>query len=257
MCLILFSYDKHPAYRLVLAANRDEFYDRPTAPAHFWKKGGGILAGRDEKAGGTWMGLTRAGRWAAVTNYRDFRTPPDDDAPSRGRLVTGFLESDDAPAVHLDDLATRADRYNGFNLLAGTPGAVGYLSNRDGAPRTLDPGLYGISNHLLDTPWPKVQGGKAALREQIDRDAPIEPESLLEVLADTAVPPDDELPDTGMSLERERMVAPRFIRGERYGTRSSTVLLVRRDGGVTFVERRFEGNSESYEDRRFDFPLEQ
>lgn len=255
MCLILFSYDQHPTYQLVVAANRDEFYDRPTAPAHFWEEGDGILAGRDEEAGGTWLGITRTGRWAAVTNYRDFTTPPKGDAPSRGHLVTSFLRSEAAPAAFLEQLDAQKDEYNGFNLLAGTTSELGYVSNRDGEFRLLEPGLYGISNHLLDTAWPKVVRGKEALREQLEAEE-IAPEPLLEMLSDTTVAPDEELPDTGVSLERERMLSPPFIETPRYGTRSSTVLLVSHDGEVTFVERSFDTAGASPSTRRFHFELE-
>ena len=253
MCLILFSYDQHPAYRLVLAANRDEFHDRPTGPASFWEEGNGILAGRDLKEGGTWMGITRRGRWAAVTNYRDLAIPRKKEAPSRGQLVTDFLRDDAAPAAFMGKLAGKADQYNGFNLLVGTPEEVAYLSNQEGRVRILKPGLYGLSNHLLDTDWPKVERGKRAMQQALKQET-VAPEVLLEVLADSALPPDDRLPDTGLDLERERKAGPIFISGAEYGTRSSTALLISRTGEVTFAERSFDGKEPAL--RRYAFALD-
>lgn len=251
MCLILFSYEQHSTYRLILAANRDESYDRPTAPAAFWE-GDQILAGRDLEAGGTWMGVTRTGRWAAVTNFRDFTEPVKTEAPSRGRLVTRFLNSSSPPAVFAAQLKEEADRYNGFSLLLGTPDAIAYFSNRDNQVKQVGAGLYGLSNHLLDTDWPKVERGKQALSEVMEA-RQIDPDELLDILADRRVPSDEKLPNTGLDLERERMVAPIFIESAGYGTRSSTVLLISRTGQVTFVERSYGMDEE--ETRRFDFPV--
>ena len=253
MCLILFSYDQHPAYRLVLAANRDESRDRPTGPASFWEEGNGILAGRDLEKGGTWMGVTRRGRWAAVTNYRDLTAPQQEEAPSRGQLVTDFLCGTAEPAVFMERLAEKADQYNGFNLLVGTLEEVAYLSNREGCMRILKPGLYGLSNHLLDTDWPKVERGKQAMRQALKHET-VAPEALLEIMADSTRPPDDQLPDTGLGLKRERKAAPIFISGAEYGTRSSTVLLISRAGKVTFAERSFDGREPAL--RRYAFMLD-
>lgn len=262
MCLIAFAFDAQPDYALVLAANRDEFYDRPTAPAHFWDEEPGLLAGRDERAGGTWMGVTRAGRFAALTNHRDPERRRDD-APSRGTLVTRFLRDQRAPQAFLDDLAERADRYNGFNLLAGTfpsggDPALAYLSNRsDAGPQAVAPGVHGLSNELLDTPWPKVEKADAALRALLEADRPA-PEPLLDLLNDRTPAPRDALPDTGVPDDLERALSSVFIQTDGYGTRSSTALLIGRggsDGGsVTFVERSFEEGA-SPTDRRFTFQI--
>ena len=238
MCLILFAYRQHARYRLVLAANRDEFYGRPTAPATFWEDAPDLLAGRDLKSGGTWLGVTRAGRFAAITNYRE----PDvrlEDAPSRGELVAGFLQSEQAPEAYLDDLASSADSYNGFNLIIGDAKRMGYFSNREGTVRILEPGVYGLSNHLLDTPWPKVKKGRRLLEAHLDSDK-IDDAALLDALNDPAPAPDAALPDTGVGLAWERALSPLFIQSPDYGTRASSVLLIRHDGAVTFAERTFE-----------------
>lgn len=241
MCLILFAYRAHPEYRLVLAANRDEFHDRPAAPADFWGDAPDVLAGRDLRGGGSWLGVTRSGRFAAVTNYRDPRellAPRS--APSRGELVSGFLRGSDSPAEYLDALSSRAAEYNGFNLLVGDRDALYWFSNRSGAaPVRLEPGVYGLSNHLLDTPWPKVVRGRAALRDALAAAAPLDVEPLFRLLADRAPAADRELPDTGVGVERERLLSSPFIASPDYGTRASTVLLVRADGAARLVERTF------------------
>ena len=236
MCLILLAHDAHPRYRLVVAANRDEFYARPAAPAAWWPDAPGVLAGRDLRGGGTWLGITRAGRFAAVTNFRE-TAPVAPDAPSRGHLVGGFLRGADAPEAYLRALAARAGEYAGFNLLVGDGEDLRWLSNRGGAARALEAGVYGLSNALLDTPWPKVARGKAGLAAALAGGGEVDPGALFRVLWDAEPAPDAHLPDTGVGLERERMLSPPFIRGAEYGTRASTVLLVGRDGRVGFVER--------------------
>ena len=235
MCLVLFAYRHVPGYRLVLAANRDEFYARPTAPADFWADAPGLLAGRDLQAGGTWMGVTRAGRYAALTNYRD-PTTARTGGPSRGSLVVDALRSPEPPPAFLDRLAPAAARYDGFNLLLGDADGLYYASNRDGRPRAVAPGLHGLSNHLLDTPWPKVRRGKAALADAL-REHPPDPDRLLDLLADAEVAPDADLPNTGVGLAWERALSPLRIVTPDYGTRTSTVLLITDDGHVTFAER--------------------
>lgn len=246
MCLILLAHEAHPRYRLVVAANRDEFHDRPTAPAHFWEDAPGLLAGRDLRSGGTWMGITRAGRWAAVTNFRE-AAPPPPGAPSRGELVAGFLRG----SGNLRVLSARAGEYPGFNLLAGDPGRVAYLSNRGGGYRELAPGVYGLSNALLDTPWPKVERGREVLRELVAEGAEIDPEVLFRLLAESDPAPDALLPETGVGVERERMLSSLFISTPEYGTRASTVLLVSRDGGALFVERTVAPGSAAGPEARF------
>jgi uncharacterized protein with NRDE domain len=250
MCLLAFSYQSLADYPLVFAGNRDEFYGRPTAPAAFWDDAPHVLAGRDLEAGGTWMGVTRAGHWAVVTNVRD----PDAyraDARSRGDLVAAYLRSEPDPRDYLRGVADEADRYNGFNLLAGTPDSLYYFSTRSGEVEAVEPGVHGLSNDRLDTPWPKVRRAKEALRGTT-ADGHVSEDALFDLLDDRRPAPDEDLPDTGMGLERERMLSPIFIEGDRYGTRASTILLIGRDGTVLFVERTFE-DGDPAETRRFSF----
>lgn len=253
MCLILFAHNAHPEYPLIFAGNRDEFYDRPTAPVAFWDDAPHVLAGRDLKAGGTWLGITRRGHWATVTNVRDER-PHREDAPSRGRLVADYLRDEPAPDAYLRDVAPQADRYNGFNLLVGTPEHTFYCSNRDGAPRPVSPGIHGMSNAQLDDPWPKVERSTSRLRTLCEEREP-SAEALFDILNDRQPAPDDELPITGVGPETERMLSPPFIDGdEAYGTRASTVFLVHRSGQVTFAERSFDGGVPT-ETRDYSFEL--
>lgn len=248
MCLILFAYEAHPEYRLVVAANRDEFYERPTAAAGFWPEAPGVLAGRDLLHGGTWLGVTRGGRFAAVTNYRDPAVKIEN-APSRGALVTEFLKSIESAGEYTRGLAARAGEYNGFNLLAGDGRSLYYFSNRGGPPRELGPGVYGLSNALLDTPWPKVVRGRRALAEVVKSGDALAPEVVTRVLLDRVRAADAELPETGVGLEVERVLSPLFIESPGYGTRCSTAVLLDRAGRLTFVERTFEAGAEAGEAR--------
>jgi uncharacterized protein with NRDE domain len=253
MCLLLLGIDVHPGYRLILAANRDEFYDRPTAQAAFWKESPNLLAGRDLKEGGTWLGITRQGRLSAITNYRDPASNKAD-APSRGGLVTDFLLSRENPETYLGRLSLEAHRYNGFNLVVGCDHRYYWYSNRGDKPHFLAPGIYGICNHLLNTPWPKVAAAKAAFKSVISRNPVLAPEPFLELLSNAATPSDEELPNTGVGMEWERILGPVFVQSDTYGTRSSTVLLVSRENRVTLVERTFNGRPHSHQrDVKFDF----
>ncbi|RII28976.1 MAG: hypothetical protein CXR31_03655 [Geobacter sp.] len=242
MCLILFAHECHPNYRLILAANRDEFYDRPTAPAAFWEDEPSLLAGRDLKVGGTWFGITATGRLAAITNYRDpaVHRP---NAPSRGLLVSDFLRNSLPAETFLAELEPIGPTYNGFNLICGTRENLWHYSNRGGPPVPIPPGIHGLSNRLLDTPWPKVSRGTSALAELLQHDR-IDPAELFAILADRSMAPDPLLPDTGVGLERERLLSPLHIASPDYGTRSATVLLVGRDGWVEFTEQTFNGGVE-------------
>jgi uncharacterized protein with NRDE domain len=239
MCLILLAHAVHPAYRLVLAANRDEFFDRPTAPAAAWEDAPEIVGGRDLRAGGTWLGVTRVGRWAAITNHRDLsRHSPE--ARSRGELVAAFLRGHESPAACAAGLASRMHDYNGFNLLLGDGDAAWWISNR--APDRagpLAPGIHGISNALLDTPWPKVSRGKRELEALLDPVMSPSPDELLHLLLDRTFAADHELPDTGVGPELERELSASFILTPGYGTRASTALLIHLDGAVDLVERTY------------------
>ncbi len=238
MCLILFAYGVHPHYPLLVAANRDEFHNRPTAPLAFWDDCPELLAGRDLQAGGTWMGLHRGGRFAALTNYRDphhIHEP----APSRGHLVRDYLQGHCSADAALTELLPYAGAYNGFNLLLGDSSGLYWYSNRADHFQKLVPGLYGLSNHLLNTPWPKVERGRRALHEVLAQET-LTPEALLEallsVLTDRTPAPDAALPATGVSLPWERWLSPIFIDAPGYGTRSSTVLLADHQGRAHMVE---------------------
>ncbi len=234
MCLILLAWRAHPNYPLVAAANRDEFFARPTARAAFWPEAPGVLAGRDLQAGGTWLGIGPRGRFAALTNYRD-PAAQRPDAASRGALVAGFLTGDEDAATYTARVAAEAGAYNGFNLLCGDGARLFWYSNVGGPPRELAPGVYGLCNHLLDTPWPKVQAAKSALREGLD--ALPDDRRLFDLLRDDGIHPDADLPRTGVSLDWERLLSAAFVRAPGYGTRSSTVVTVAADGWTTFDEQ--------------------
>jgi uncharacterized protein with NRDE domain len=238
MCLILIALDSHPGYSMIVAANRDEFYDRPTAGVEFWTDAPSVLAGRDLQAGGTWLGMTRRGRFAAVTNYRQGQR--EGAAPrSRGHLVSEFLTTEIAVQVHITRVQRDAALYNGFNLIAGDVHKLFYVSNREGQVRVLAPGVYGLSNHLLDTAWPKVTATKRALNALLSGQGSDLVEGLFALLSDRRPAADHLLPQTGISPEWERLLSSAFVASSDYGTRSSTVLLVGRDGTVDFVERSF------------------
>ncbi len=254
MCLIFLGWRRHPDYRLVVAANRDEFYARPTAPAGYWKDAPGLLAGRDLEGGGTWLGITSAGRFAALTNYRrgDGHIA---NAPTRGRLVSDFLLSGSTPGDYLQSLAGRADAYNGFILLVGDHDSLHWFSNHGGEPLMLEAGIYAVSNDLLDSPWPKVVRGKRGferLLEARDIDLP----AMFNLLMDGQTAPDAELPDTGIGLSRERDLSPIFITAGDYGTRSSTVLLVSVDGSVEFHERTHKPGTTGTKTLTYTYPVE-
>lgn len=237
MCIILFAYNCHPRYQLVVAANRDEFYQRPTLPAAFWPDHPDILAGRDLKEGGTWMGITTGGRFAALTNYRD-PSSVKPEARSRGHLVKNYLSSNLTPETYAANLIDGGSAYNGFNLLMGTNKSMYYYSNREKLIRQIPAGVHGLSNALLNTPWPKVSKGIKALADLLQQDA-IKAEQLFALMADREQPHDQDLPRTGVSLEMERMLAPTFVISPNYGTCLSTVILVEHDHTVQFRERSY------------------
>ena len=237
MCLIFLGYDVHPAYRLIVAANRDEYYDRPTKPLDFWEDVPEILAGRDMIGMGTWMGITRSGRFAAITNYRDPLSQKSD-APSRGLLVSRFLSENMSPKRYLESVRMSGHEYNGFNLLIGDRSALWYYSNKGNDILQITPGIYGLSNHLLDTPWHKVEKGKAALKT-VFAEAEIDIAAIFHILGDREYPPDDKLPDTGVGITWERILSPIFVASDSYGTRSSSVLLIKKTGEIFFEERSF------------------
>ncbi|HET8730821.1 MAG TPA: NRDE family protein [Moraxellaceae bacterium] len=233
MCLIALAWQAHPDYPLIVAANRDEFHARGAAPARFWPEAPWLLAGRDLDAGGTWMGVTRCGRFAALTNFREPLAAKG--ARSRGLLVSEYLLSCVDPLAYAEKVRAEGAHYSGFNLLVSDGERLVALSNRGMAPTVLPPGVYGLSNHLLDTPWPKVRRAREAL--QVLTGSP-SVEGLLHLLADDAAAPDEELPDTGVGPVLERLLSSPFIRSAAYGTRASTALLAGRTR-IRFVEQSF------------------
>jgi uncharacterized protein with NRDE domain len=254
MCLILFAYKVHPNYNLILAANRDEFYERPSSPADFWEDVQRVLAGRDLQEGGTWMGIDRAGRFAAITNYRDPASWKNN-SPSRGGLVSSYLCGNQSPDEYLDKISLQAQLYNGFNLIAGDRRELFAYSNR-GEKQNLNPGIYGLSNHLLNTPWPKVYRGKKLLRAALPKKGAELEDALFALLADRKIPADNKLPDTAIGLEWERILSSIFIESPVYGTRSSTILLIDKNGRIKFVEKVYDGNSQEWVTSRFMFKRE-
>ena len=257
MCLILVALNQHERYPLIIAANRDEFYDRPTRRAGFWSDVPDLVAGRDLKSGGTWLGMTRGGAWAAVTNYRE---PARDESASlrtRGDLVRNYLENRLPAPDYAVAVEKHADDFAGFSLLLGHLQGATYISNRDPCPRALVNSLFGLSNGALDEAWPKVERGKHGLQTILCQPR-IDTEELFALLADRTEAAIDELPDTGIGTEREKLLSPAFIIGSEYGTRSSTVVIVDSDGRATFVERTFNGPDyqRSAVDRHFRFKLE-
>jgi uncharacterized protein with NRDE domain len=240
MCLLVVAWQTHPRYRLIVAGNRDEFHERPTAPLGWWSDEPGVLAGRDLRAGGTWLGLSRAGRIGLVTNFRDADAAVRTDAPSRGALVPAFLRDASGAAPYLDELQARATQYAGFNLLLGDATGLHYYTNVGGAPpRVLAPGIYGLSNHRLDEPWPKLVRTRERFSAAL-RDPDPAPAALLGLLGDTTPAALDTAPDAGLPADLERALSAPFVRHERYGTRCSTVVLVAHDGRTTVYEHRFE-----------------
>lgn len=236
MCLLFLAYDIHPRYRLITAANRDEFYERPTANLARWDNNPQVIAGRDLMYGGTWMGVTRQGRFAALTNFREPGTRIKR-APSRGLLVSEFLSGSVDTREFASGLVRRANQYNGFNLIFGDGARLIWFSNRADGPLELEPGVHGLSNHLLGTPWPKVKHGLRDFESCLNLEGDHLVNSLLELLRDRTIPTDADLPSTGVSLEWERILGARFIVSPDYGTCSSSVILLDRDGGGLFVEQ--------------------
>lgn len=237
MCLILFALDSHPQYKLVVAANRDEFYQRPTVPANFWPDAPNILAGQDSKEGGTWMGVTRQGRLAFLTNYRDPQNTKKR-APSRGHLVLDYLQNSISPVVYLENLPEGGKAYNGFNLVVGNINELYYYSNRDKNIHQITPGIHAVSNSLLDISWPKVTRGVHGLAS-ILKQQDIAADDLFALLTNRDIPADKDLPETGVGIEMERWLAPTFIVSVEYGTRLSTLLLADRNNKIRYWERSY------------------
>lgn len=253
MCLIFISINQHPTYKLIVVANRDEFYNRRTKAAGFWEDEPNILGGRDLEAQGTWLAITRTGRISLITNYRD-PSNINPNAPSRGKLVSDYLSSNESPLTYLQQKQSTAKEYNGFNLIVGNPDELFYLSNYKEGIDHLTSGFFGLSNELLDSPWPKVIRGKQLLAPALEQSM-IHPDSLLEIMRDEERAADQTLPNTGIGLERERALSSMFIKTNNYGSRCSTVVLVDRNHKVEFVERVYDLKNFDYTTQRFEFVI--
>lgn len=239
MCIVNFHFQDHPRYKLIIAANRDEFYERPTEKLHFWEDKPNILAGRDLEANGTWLGMSKDGKFATLTNYRDVKYMKKNDKRSRGDIVTNFLTNDIHPEQYLQQLHERRDQYNGFNVIVGDADNLYYYGNEQGKIIKIEPGTHSLSNQLLNTPWPKVVRAKSLLNNYVSKNEIINPENLFTILKNDIIAPDEDLPNTGVGLALERDLSPIFIRTDGYGTRVSTVILISHDNEVEYIERTF------------------
>lgn len=253
MCLINFQLKDHPHYKLIIAANRDEFYKRPTKAAHFWEDEPEILAGRDLMQMGTWLGITKQGRFAALTNFRDPEQTLSEQL-SRGSIVKQYLEEDISSEDFVQSLKKNKDNYAGFNAIFGNPDQLFHYNNTLNEAAEIPPGTHGLSNDTLNTPWPKVIKGKKNLQEYIMGQREIDPDKLFEIVSDAEEANDEDLPQTGVGLELERKLSPMFIKTSEYGTRSSTVLLVDNNNDVTFIERTY-SNGELADENKFTFQI--
>lgn len=237
MCLITLAWRPGHAQPLVVAANRDEFYARPSAALAEWQDAPTVIAGRDLEAGGTWLGITRNGRFAALTNIRDLQLPAG--LRSRGELPAKFLQGSLSPGDYIQALKTHGADYSGFNLLVGDGQQLCYYHSTSGEARTLSAGIYGLSNAELDSPWPKVDYAKQALTQVLESP---QPRALLELLSDNHRPDDSALPDTGVGIATERLLGSAFIASQTYGTRASTALITDAEGHWQMTERSFGPN---------------
>lgn len=253
MCLINFQFQEHPNYKLIVAANRDEFYKRPTAQADFWIDEPTILAGRDLLQNGTWLGITVNGRFAALTNYRD-PAQMKENKISRGEIITDYLAGNISATDYLKSLDLKKEDYNGFNLILGNQDQLFYYNNIEGKIVHITSGTYGLSNHFLNTPWPKVTNGKKMLHDYVLNEQLIQPEALFTILSHDLIAKDSLLPKTGIDIKLERQLSSLFIKTEAYGTRSSTVLLIDQEDNVTFVERTYD-NGVFKDDRHYTFTI--
>ena len=254
MCLIVIGYNYHPDYKLIFAANRDEFYQRPSSPADFWKDEPSLLAGKDLKEGGTWCGITKNGRFAAVTNYRNTKSIKKD-ALSRGKIVTDFLLGTSSPEFYFKGLKDSADLYNGYGLIFGDASGLFFFSNRAKELIKIEAGIHGLSNHLLDTPWFKVTMGKDLFKKAIEKKDNFVDNLFLMLSDKTLSPEENELPDTGLTKEVERSISSIFVETPDYGTRSSTVILIDKNDKVTLVEKSLDTQTKKWTVNAFNFEM--
>lgn len=252
MCLIFFALNCHTEYSLILAGNRDEFYNRPTEIAHFWNTNPELFAGRDLKGGGTWLGVQKKGRFAALTNIRDMASIKEN-APSRGNVVVNALTSESTQEDFISRLDEKSESYNGFNLLTFENRKMLHYSNQSKIITEVEPGIHGISNADLDTPWPKVQTAKKSLTNIMDEDR-IDKEAIFAMLQSEKRYPLEKLPDTGLPEEKEVAVSSAFIKMDDYGTRCSSLVLIDYNGNITFEERTYQnGDSGHFEQTKTEF----
>jgi len=255
MCLIVFGFDVHPEYKLILAGNRDEFYQRPAIKAQFWDDKPNILGGRDSQAGGTWLAINRDGRFAAITNYRDIPRH-DPDAKSRGHIITDYLTGTLNPVDYLHHLHFNREVYNGYNLITGDMNSIAHYSNYEKKVNVISPGVYGISNALMNTPWFKVDKAKNNF-DRLLKTGSVDDESLFSILTDSERAAMSDLPQTGLEPEMEHAVSSVFIKTPDYGSRCSTLLYLKRDGTVRFVERSYDPQtSEPEYTEEFEFSVQ-
>lgn len=237
MCLILFALQQHDDYPLIVIANRDEYYARPTQAAHWWPDLN-ILAGRDLEARGTWMGVNKNGHFAAVTNVREANGVQA--RLSRGKLTRDFLSSSEPAESFLTNLESTADGYAGFNLIVGDSSGLYFYSNRHAGIRCIPPGIYGVSNGLFDEAWPKLISGKQALAATLKTS--LDNSALMQILTDSTTAEDEQLPKTGVPLDIERMLSSRFIRSNEYGTRACSMVKFTNRGQIIFAEQNYDSN---------------
>jgi len=249
MCLVVFAWKSHPDYKLILAANRDEFHGRPSQEAHWWPDLPDVLAGRDLQAGGTWLATARSGRFAAVTNYRE-QQRAQAGLRSRGEIVTNFVSTDVDAMTFISTFAD--DIYAGVSILAADQENICYTSNRGDEPVSLEPGIYGLSNASLDTPWSKLTRSKDALTALIDAEK-VNNTTLLRLLGDRTPAASSVVESGELPFKLARTLTAPFIVADTYGTRCSTVLLMSNDGRVDFCERRFAADGTVSGDSNFSF----
>lgn len=244
MCLILMAYQTHPSYPLIIVANRDEFFQRPTERAHWWTQYPDMLAGRDIRGNGSWLGVGKSGRFAALTNYRDgFDLKKN--APTRGALVTRYINEIKDTEAYFEALKASAELYNGYNLLTYDGQRLSHFSNINQRVTEITPGIHGLSNALLNSDWQKINKGKAkleALVARITKAAPFDIDAAFDMMLDEAKAPDDLLPQTGVPYEWEKELSSMCIKTETYGTRCSTVVVWDKQGGIYFEERSYVPN---------------
>lgn len=253
MCLINFHFQNHPVYKLIVVANRDESYARPTESAEFWDDEPNILAGRDLLQLGTWLGVSKQGRFAAITNFRDPRLP--ERTKSRGEIVRMFLSENLSIEEFIDKLKNSRELYGGYNVLVYDGNKLIHYNNILNEMNEIHPGTHSLSNYSLNTPWPKVVKGKQKLYEHVQSNqSHIDHEELFKIVNDTSIANDNDLPDTGIGIELERLLSPMFIKMPNYGTRSSTIVLMNKNNEITFVEKTFQEGQFQFE-RKYEFKI--